>query len=111
VLGLFFAYINYAKTETDPLPRKLPGLMSAMRNKFYFDELYAWLIATTHEALSRVANFFDRWIISGLIVRGTHGSTEILGRALRLLQTGNLQTYTFMFAAGIAFVLYLFLLH
>jgi NADH-quinone oxidoreductase subunit L len=110
VFGLALAYICYAKTETDPLPARLPGLSSAMRNKFYFDEFYAWLIGATHESLSKIADVFDRWIISGLVVRGAHGSTEIIGRALRLLQTGNLQTYTFMFAAGIALVLYLVLL-
>jgi hypothetical protein len=40
-------------------------------------------------------------------VRGTHGTTELLGRALRLLQTGNVQTYAFLFALGVALVLYL----
>jgi NADH-quinone oxidoreductase subunit L len=81
-----------------------------MRNKFYFDELYAWLIAHTQDALAELAAAIDRWIISGLIVRGTHGATELIGRGLRLLQTGNLQTYTFLFAAGIALALYLVLL-
>jgi len=42
-------------------------------------------------------------------VRGVHGTTEIFGRALRLVQTGNLQTYVFLFAAGAALVLYLVL--
>jgi len=42
-----------------------------------------------------------------LAVRGTHGTTELVGRMLRLLQTGNLQTYAFLFALGVAFVLYL----
>jgi len=39
-------------------------------------------------------------------VRGVHGSTELAGRALRLLQTGNLQTYAFLFVLGVACVLY-----
>src|SRR2546423_873330 len=47
------------------------------------------------------------WIIAGLMVRGIHGTTEFIGRMLRLLQTGNLQTYAFLFALGVAFVLYL----
>jgi hypothetical protein len=42
-------------------------------------------------------------------VRGTHGTTELFGRALRLVQTGNLQTYAFLFVAGVAVVLYLVL--
>ena len=51
----------------------------------------------------------DRWLIGGFAVRGVHGTTELIGRALRQLQTGNLQTYAFLFALGVAFVLYLVL--
>ena len=40
--------------------------------------------------------------LAGLGVRGVHGTTEIFGRALRLAQTGNLQTYAFLFALGVA---------
>jgi hypothetical protein len=36
----------------------------------------------------------------------THGTTELTGRALRLVQNGNLQTYAFLFALGVALVLY-----
>ena len=72
------------------MPGKLGFISRAMRDRFYFDEIYSGLIAITHEAVSRLANWFDRWIIAGLGVRGLHGSTEIFGRALRLVQTGNL---------------------
>jgi len=34
---------------------------------------------------------------------------EIMGRTLRLLQTGNASTYAFLFAAGVALVLWLML--
>src|SRR5664280_865106 len=40
VVGLFAAFALYKNTATDPLPAKLGGLATAMRNKFYFDELY-----------------------------------------------------------------------
>jgi hypothetical protein len=39
-------------------------------------------------------------------VRGTYGTTELVGRALRRVQTGNLQTYAFLFVLGAAVVLY-----
>jgi len=105
VFGFSFAYSLYANAEKDPLPEKLGLLSRAMRDRFYFDEIYSGLIAITHEAVSRFANWFDRWIIAGLGVRGLHGSTEIFGRALRLVQTGNLQTYAFLFVAGLVLVL------
>ena len=92
------------------LPEKLGWLSRAMRNGFYFDELYDRIIIPyTHEALAKLADAIDRWIISGLMVRGAHGTTEFVGRALRLLQTGNLQTYAFLLVAGVAVLLYLIL--
>jgi len=109
IFGFSFAYAIYRDTTPDPLPEKLGGLAQAMRNRFYFDEIYEKLIAISHEALSKLADWFDRWIIAGLIVRGTHGTTEILGRALRLAQTGNLQTYVLLFVLGVTVVLYVFL--
>ena len=77
-----------------------------MRNGFYFDELYNALIAATQENFAKLADWFDRWIIAGVAVQGTHGTTELLGRALRMLQTGNLQTYAFLFVVGVTLLLY-----
>ena len=109
LLGYGAAYALYAKAAKDPLPEKLGALARAMRNRFYFDELYQATVIRWHDFLAKAADWFDRWIIAGLGVRGTHGTTELAGRALRLLQTGNLQTYAFFFALGVALVLYLVL--
>jgi NADH-quinone oxidoreductase subunit L len=107
LVGFAAAYALYAKAAKDPLPEKLGALARAMRNRFYFDEIYQATVIRFHDFLAAVAGWFDRWIIAGVAVRGTHGTTELVGRALRLLQTGNLQTYAFLFALGVALVLYL----
>jgi NADH-quinone oxidoreductase subunit L len=105
VFGFSFAYALYSKAEIDPLPAKLGFFSRAMRDRFYFDEFYDKLIGVTHELLSKLAQWIDQWIIGGLGIRGLHGTTEILGRALRLVQTGNLQTYAFLFVASLVVVL------
>ncbi|MCB1129306.1 MAG: NADH-quinone oxidoreductase subunit L, partial [Verrucomicrobiae bacterium] len=61
------------------------------------------------DGLARLADGFDRWVIAGAAVRGTHGAVELAGRLLRLVQTGNLQTYTLFFVAGAALLLVLML--
>jgi NADH-quinone oxidoreductase subunit L len=106
IVGVSLAAALYWNATKDPLAIHLGWFSRAMRNRFYFDELYSFLISITHEALSKLADWFDRWIIAGLGVRGIHGTTEIFGRALRLVQTGNLQTYAFLFALGVALVLF-----
>jgi len=107
LLGAWAAVSLYWNAERDPLPKSLGALARAMRNRFYFDEIYEAVFIPLHDLLAQLAGWFDRWVISGLVVRGAHGTTDLLGRALRLAQTGNLQTYTFLFVAGVALVVLL----
>jgi NADH-quinone oxidoreductase subunit L len=106
IFGLALAFGLYWNASSDPLPDKMRFVSRTFRNRFYFDEIYALLINLTHENLARLANGFDRWIVGGLFVRGLHGTTELTGRALRLVQTGNLQTYAFVFVFGLAALLF-----
>jgi NADH-quinone oxidoreductase subunit L len=107
--GLAAAWASYRHRVQDPLPGRLGAAARGLRNCFYFDELYRRLIALTQEATARLADALDRWIIAGLLVRGTHGAVELAGRLLRLAQTGNLQTYALWFVAGLALILYFML--
>ena len=105
VFGMLVANTVYSGAKADPLPSKLGVLAKAVRNRFWFDEVYQWFIDKVQENLAKLADAIDRWVIAGLLVRGVHGTTELAGRVLRLAQTGNLQTYAFWFAAGMAVLL------
>jgi len=104
-LGFAGAYALYAEAASDPLPARLGALSRWMRDRFYLDELYQATFIRLHDFIAAVAGWIDRWIIAGVAVQGVHGTTELLGRALRQFQTGNLQTYAFLFALGVALVL------
>ena len=58
------------------------------------------MIAWTQDTLARGADAVDRWVIGGALVKGASGSIELCGRLLRLVQTGSLQTYAFLFVLG-----------
>jgi NADH-quinone oxidoreductase subunit L len=105
-VGLVLAYSLYNNAATDPLPAKLGDLATAMKNKFYFDELYEAAFIRAHDFLAAVADWIDRWILEGAIIGAIRGGTDLSGRALRLAQTGNLQTYAFLFVLGVALLLY-----
>jgi len=107
-LGFIGAWALYAKADKDPLPEKLGWLSRAMRNRFYFDELYEATVIRLHDTLAAIAGGID-WCIENVFVGFVRGGTDFTGRGLRLLQTGNLQTYAFLFALGVAFVLFLVL--
>jgi NADH-quinone oxidoreductase subunit L len=108
IFGFSMAYGIYYRRTHDPLPEHIAPLARAMRNRFYFDELYESIIAITHENLAKLANGIDRWIVGGLVIKGLQEVTDLTGRGLRLFQTGNLQTYAFLFVIGLAALLYLF---
>jgi NADH-quinone oxidoreductase subunit L len=106
-VGFAGAYAFYSKASADPLPARLGMFGRWMANRFYLDELYQATAIRLHDFIAAVADCMDRWMIAGAGVRGVHGTTEFLGRALRQFQTGNLQTYAFLFALGVAFLLLL----
>jgi NADH-quinone oxidoreductase subunit L len=109
--GFLVARSIYKGASSDPLPAKLGAPARWMRDKFYFDELYAQIIAHTQDLLARFADAFDRWVIASFAVRGASGTTDFIGRALRLLQSGNLQNYAFLLAVGVAIVLFVVFVH
>jgi NADH-quinone oxidoreductase subunit L len=108
-VGIFLAFSLYKNVTSDPLPAKLGGLATAMKNKFYFDELYEATFIRAHDFIATVMDVIDRWFVEGFCIGLVRGGTDFTGRALRLVQTGNLQTYAFLFVLGVAVVLYLVL--
>jgi NADH-quinone oxidoreductase subunit L len=106
LIGFTAAYALYAKAACDPLPAKLGWLSRAMQDRFYFDEIYEATVIRIHDAIAAISDWIDRWIVEGFCIGLVRGGTDLTGRALRLVQTGNLQTYAFLFVLGVAVVLW-----
>jgi NADH-quinone oxidoreductase subunit L len=102
-IGMGLGWWVYRNAQEEPLNARV------LRNKFYFDELYAWLNRWTQEKLSHIAVWFDRWVIAGAGVKGLSGAADITGSLLRLFQSGNLQAYALLLALGLLLMLGLFL--
>ena len=100
VFGIALAVTFYRNKESEPLN------LTMLRNRFYIDEFYTWLIKWTQGLLARLAAFFDRWIIDGAAVGGSSATTWGAGYLLRFLQVGNLQAYGFLFGLGIIGLVY-----
>ena len=107
-LGFIAAYALYAKADKDPIAQKFPAASRLMRNRFYFDEIYEATVIRLHNTLAAIAGSID-WIIQNVFVGFVRGGTSLSSVWLRQLQTGNIQTYTFLFALGAAVILFLVL--
>jgi NADH-quinone oxidoreductase subunit L len=100
IAGLGLAYILYAGAMRDPLNIKV------LANKFYVDEFYDRSLVGGQQLTARLFNWFDSWILDGLIIRGSAYISVGVGELLRLFQTGSLQTYAFLFSLGGLVVIY-----
>ena len=69
IVGSGLAIALYRNRVSEPIDVEI------LRDKFYFDEFYAWLINWTQELLARVSAFFDRWIIDTVAVDGSSRGT------------------------------------
>jgi NADH-quinone oxidoreductase subunit L len=105
-IGWFIARALYQNATNDPLPAKLGGFATAMKNRFYFDEIYEATFIRAHDSIAAAMDWIDRWLVDWACIGLVRGGTDFTGRALRLMQTGNLQTYAFLFVLGVAVVLY-----
>jgi NADH-quinone oxidoreductase subunit L len=101
LVGTLGAWRLYSGKLKDPV--RIP----LFANRFYIDEAYAALIAGSQEMLASVSDWVDRYLIDGVMVRGIAGLTWGTGYALRLLQLGNIQGYSFLFGAGVVVLLFL----
>ena len=109
MIGGSVAWSHYAGAGTDPLTQRFSGLSTLLRNRLWMDEIFSGMIAITHEAVSKLAGWVDQKIIRGAIMGLFQHGVDILGRGLRLVQSGSLQTYAFVFVVGVALVIYIVL--
>jgi len=104
--GFLAAFKLYGRAAEDPLPSLIGPVARWMRERFYFDEIYQATVIRLQDTVAAVTDWFDRWLVGGAAVRGTAGVTNLMGQALRLVQTGSLQTYALLFVLGVAVVLF-----
>ena len=106
-IGFALAWFVYGSSPaTDAsLRRALGPAYGWLENKFYFDEVYGWLVRYAQGTAALVCDLFDRWIVRGLGIGGLSGTACGLGGAVRALQSGSLRLYVLLTGAGVAAVL------
>ena len=85
--------------------RALPPSTASCCNKFYFDELYDWIISRILLSISAFTALFDRKIVNNFGVDGSGWLTIKSGDLLRYHQTGRIYHYALGFVIGAVLVL------
>lgn len=106
--GFLFAYTFYVLSPRTPerVASVLRPVYSFLVHKWYFDELYDWIIVRPTILLGRFLwKFGDGTIIDGLGPDGISSAIGRLGTAARRLQTGYIHHYAVIMLVGlVAFV-------
>jgi NADH-quinone oxidoreductase subunit L len=123
VVGWFFAMLLYKdarSTVPETLKAKFTGIWTVVYNKYYVDELYALVVVRASVGIARGFSRFDGGVIDGIVnfagavgrflgrfdaaidkyvvdgaVNAVADGTAGVGRALRGIQTGRIQTYLY----------------
>jgi NADH-quinone oxidoreductase subunit L len=102
------------------LKARFERVWTVVYNKYYVDELYAWLVLKPSTGIARFLSRFDGSVIDGLVnlvgwvgrlagkidagidrylvdgaVNAVSNATIALGRSFRHIQTGRIQTYLY----------------
>ncbi|MCI3921390.1 NADH-quinone oxidoreductase subunit L [Paenibacillus sp. TRM 82003] len=104
IAGIVFGYLRYRNASADPArvpaePKRENGLYGVLRNKYYIDELYRYVIIEPYRALGKLLHFFDEYVVDGAVKLVT-AATVGIGRVGVRLQNGQLQTYGLLVLLG-----------
>ncbi len=102
VAAFIATYRIYAQKSIslDGLRARNVELLRLWENKYYFDEVYQFVIDRVVLVFSRFIAFFDRAVVNDILVNGPADLTRKFGIALRVHVTGHVYSYTLAMAVG-----------
>ncbi len=85
--------------------KSITSVQKVLENKYYVDELYDFLIISPLKAISKwSAEVFDKLVIDGA-VNGAGGVSKYFADKMRLIQTGDLQSYAVAMIVGVFLII------
>ena len=104
VVGTFggaWLYWNGRLDRSTVLAEWQPKVYEMVQRKFYFDDLYQFLIDRVVLGFSYLVSWFDRFAVNDTGVDGSATMTGYTGFVLKHLQTGKVPNYAMAIAVGV----------
>src|SRR5262249_5983536 len=98
---LFAVYIVSNLARVRRFTASAGFLYTLVTSKFYFDEMYQWLIDRVVLVSAFGIAWFDRHLINDTGVDGTSGLTNYFGFRLKFIETGRIPNYALGIVIGI----------
>ena len=100
VFGVGAAIYFYKGKDKDPISVPL------FRDKFKIDEFYLGLVHVFQDAVAKGLDFADRYLIDPLVARFPAATALAAGSVFRVFNTGNVQSYAFLFGVAVVAVIF-----
>ncbi len=100
LIGGWF-YWNGRLDRATSLAESQPLVYRAVKNKFYFDEVYQTAVDRGVLGFSYLVSWFDRYVVNDTGVDGSAQVTGYSGFLLKHLQTGRMPNYALALALGV----------
>lgn len=101
-LGLVSGLILYVNKTKDPLSIPL------FQTRFYIDSFYErFIVGCCQNAAAAIVAFIDELLITNILVNGMSRFAVSIGRSMRSIQSGRLQTYSLVFGLGVILIIYI----
>jgi NADH-quinone oxidoreductase subunit L len=101
-LSAFFYYWRILSSEK--VATKFKPIYLLLKNKYYFDEFYGWIVDNVLFGLSTVLKWFDDEVVDDGMVDGTGWVARKMGGLLSLTQTGYVQNYALVVFGAVAVI-------
>ncbi|RMD87079.1 MAG: NADH-quinone oxidoreductase subunit L [Candidatus Dadabacteria bacterium] len=105
--AIVLAFVLYTRLDfiVAAVARTLPAITSALRNKYYIDEIYGRFVVEPLKGLSYYLwRGVDQMVIDGA-VNGTATVAGLTAEMLRAVQNGRILSYAMIMAFGVVLVL------
>ncbi len=105
--GLVLGWMVYGskRISAEAWKERLLPLHTLFARKYWFDEMYLWLVQVVQQGIAEATNFFEQNVLIRGVIDGLSALVKWGGRALRELQTGSIHTYVRFALAGSVLVI------
>ena len=98
------AFYYWKVFSAEKTAERFRPLYLLLKNKYYFDEMYGWLVKKFLFGLASILQWFDDNIVDDGMVDGTGWLSGKMGDLLRLTQTGYVQNYALVVFGAVAVI-------
>jgi len=88
------------KVSLDGAKARFAPVLRVVENKYYFDEVYQWVVDHVVLVFSGFIALLDRAVVNDLGVNGPANAVRRLGTTLRLHVTGHVYSYMLAMVLG-----------